>query len=538
MKLFISYARVDKPLCRQIAHQLEQAHEVWYDHRLHAGQNWWKTIQQRLDWCDGLIFLLSPESIASAYCQKELKLAIEAGKDIFPVLIRAGTDIPEDLRRIQYADLSQDMEDMVTLLNAVTIAERRRLTMPAHSSARLLAAEQPSHDITPHEALIQAADALDAENYDAAVYVLKQAMAQYPTGRVARLLQNMLVDAENALEYQVYLRTAAREYAPILELVKRKATRALGCQEFQRFVRDFPDYDPDAIGALCNEQQAAVVSASEPASIAEIVNSRHRQQATTTDLPGILPGPFRWIDIPAGTVRLRPVNWTDSKTKKGYLNRARTMKVEAFTIAKYLVTNAQFERFIEAGGYEQRRFWTASGWHKRTEKNWKEPCYWPNAELSDSDHPVMSVSWYEALAFCAWLSEVTGERILLPTEQQWQYAAQGDDDRLYPWGNEWDAARCNTRESGLGQTTAVTQYDGIGDSPFGVVDLAGNVWEWCLTDYQTGDTVTDANSVNFRVLRGGAWHLNRDTAQTTFRFGGYPYFRSFSPLGFRIVRIS
>jgi formylglycine-generating enzyme required for sulfatase activity len=98
---------------------------------------------------------------------------------------------------------------------------------------------------------------------------------------------------------------------------------------------------------------------------------------------------------------------------------------------------------------------------------------------------------------------------MLPTEDQWQYAAQGDDGREYPWGPKWDGSRCNNKvgQKGIGKTTPVRQYEGKGDSPFGVVDMAGNVWEWCLTDYD--NKTNDVNSfANRRVLRGGSWNIN------------------------------
>ncbi|MBK8024691.1 MAG: SUMF1/EgtB/PvdO family nonheme iron enzyme [Chloroflexi bacterium] len=126
------------------------------------------------------------------------------------------------------------------------------------------------------------------------------------------------------------------------------------------------------------------------------------------------------------------------------------------------------------------------------------------------------MSWYEAVAFCRWMSEALGERILLPTEAQWQYAAQGGDGRAYPWGEKWDGTRCNNSVVGLlgflrskppghgERTTPVTAYEGRGDSPFGVADMVGNVWEWCLTDYYDG-TNDPSKSSNNRVLRGGSW---------------------------------
>jgi formylglycine-generating enzyme required for sulfatase activity len=134
------------------------------------------------------------------------------------------------------------------------------------------------------------------------------------------------------------------------------------------------------------------------------------------------------------------------------------------------------------------------------------------------------VSWYEAVAFCLWLSEATGEKIMLPTEDQWQYAAQGDDGRAYPWGNDWDCKRCNNsvKPCASNVTKPVRHYEGKGDSPFGVVDMAGNVWEWCLTDYNK--KTNDINSIaNKRVLRGGSWsRYNSDFLRCDYRGRNFP----------------
>ena len=150
---------------------------------------------------------------------------------------------------------------------------------------------------------------------------------------------------------------------------------------------------------------------------------------------------------------------------------------------------------------------------------------------------MVGVSWFEAVAFCLWLSEVTGEKIMLPTEDQWQYAAQGNDGRTYPWGNDWDGSRCQNRvgDNNPDRTSLVTQYEGRGDSPFGVVDMAGNVWEWCLTDYN--EKTNDVNSsANIRVVRGGSWRLNdADNFRCVCRFGSNPL-SWFNYFGFRLAR--
>src|SRR5574338_719951 len=106
MKLFVSYARVDRPYCTQVVDLLD-AHNVWFDQRLYAGQDWWKEIQRRLDWCDGFIYLLSPDSVVSQYCVREYELAKAARKHIFPVIIRDNTQMPESLRMVQHVDLSK-----------------------------------------------------------------------------------------------------------------------------------------------------------------------------------------------------------------------------------------------------------------------------------------------------------------------------------------------------------------------------------------------------------------------------------------------
>jgi formylglycine-generating enzyme required for sulfatase activity len=243
------------------------------------------------------------------------------------------------------------------------------------------------------------------------------------------------------------------------------------------------------------------------------------KQPSSLDL---MPQPFAWIEIP----------------NKGY------------SMAKYPVTNAQFAEFIKAGGYKKKDWWTKEGWEKCQEgwhgataygKAWTEPYYWQDAKWNEAEQPVVGVSWFEALAFCLWLSYATGEKIVLPTEDQWQYAAQGDDGRTYPWGNDWDSSRCRNSVGGnwgsAGYISSVRLFEGKdkGDSPFGVVDMAGNVWEWCLTDY---DDMTNYinRSATYRVLRGTSWYDSfRDNFRCDYRYGYNPVIRV-DTMGFRLCR--
>ncbi|MCP4104863.1 MAG: SUMF1/EgtB/PvdO family nonheme iron enzyme [Desulfobacteraceae bacterium] len=192
---------------------------------------------------------------------------------------------------------------------------------------------------------------------------------------------------------------------------------------------------------------------------------------------------------------------------------------EAFSIDVYPVTNAQYEKFIREGGYENDDYWSDEGNRWKTKENVAHPKLWKDEKWNPPGNPVVGVSYYEAEAYAKW----AGKR--LPTEKEWERTARGTDGRVYPWGDEFDKERCNTLESGIGGTTRVTRYPN-GVSPTGCYDMAGNVWEWTSSDY-------DEKS---KVLRGGSWFNYRGLARCLNRGRYFPYNRN-NDVGFRCARI-
>jgi formylglycine-generating enzyme required for sulfatase activity len=518
MRIFISYARVDKPYCVQIAETLD-VHEVWYDQRLYVGQGWWKEILRRLDWCDGFIYLMSPESLASEYCQKEYRLAVTTGKQIFPVLIHPEAVIPERLRQLQYADLSRGLttEGVKLLLNSIILGERQLVQQrgaPVAVAAVPEAVSAPASEVVaadPATVIGKAAEAMEQGKYDRAVFLLRQAKAM---GYMSRFIDidELLAEAEHALEMQTRQREVARDYQSIAELIKRKRTRSYGCQAFMRFQQDVPNYDPENLAQLCA--------------------SETQEMAVVRESPAILPAKPRismplleWCDIPRGSII---VSESSANGIKPLRSAQQVIHVDAFRLAKFPVTNAQYQYFLDdPDGYANPKWWGYSPFAQAWRDSKPQPL---PPQFKGDERPRENVTWFDAMAFCYWLSERLEQTIVLPTKQQWRRAAQGDDGRIYPWGNEFDTALCNTRESRIRMSTLVMRYAG-GVGPFGSYDLAGNVWEWCLNSAYEDYDITHNGQ---RAVQGGSFIGAHERAQINFSFDLAPDYH-YGSIGFRLA---
>jgi len=221
---------------------------------------------------------------------------------------------------------------------------------------------------------------------------------------------------------------------------------------------------------------------------------------------GVLGDPrlqeMEMVVIPEGPFR---IGSSKGKENEVYL--------DAFEIAKYPLTNVQYKAFLDA-----------------TPKH-PAPADWDDRMFPPlkANHPVVNISWHDAQAYAEWLNRQTGKHYRLPTEAEWKKAARGDRDaREYPWGDAFDSSKCNTRESGPAETTPVGIYP-EGASPYGLMDMAGNVWEWTSTLYGSGETR--------RVVRGGSWGDSQGIARCSLRDWVLPDYRC-DDLGVRFSRTS
>jgi formylglycine-generating enzyme required for sulfatase activity len=230
-----------------------------------------------------------------------------------------------------------------------------------------------------------------------------------------------------------------------------------------------------------------------------------------------------------------------------------TVHLPAYRIGKTPVTNAQFAVFVEATSYRTTAEEEGWGFHwpdkiaKVEGADWRHPAG-PGSQIDDKmDHPVVQVSWHDAVVYCAWLAESTGKPYRLQTEAEWEKAARGTDGRRWPWGDEWNPEFCNC-ERRVGDTTPVGKYSPVGDSPFGCVDMIGNVWEWTSTTigskepwpsrfvypYRPDDGREDMSLLTRRVGRGGSWTNDERNSRCAFRFADPPSER-YSNEGYRVA---
>jgi formylglycine-generating enzyme required for sulfatase activity len=251
-----------------------------------------------------------------------------------------------------------------------------------------------------------------------------------------------------------------------------------------------------------------------------------------------------WIRIPAGTFLY------------GDMKKNKAIK-ESFSIQKYPVTNLQFKRFIQDNGYDKKDFWSADGWawrvsiyETRTNESLKdrlkghpvkkrhEPYFRHDNKWNNLLAPVVGVSWFEAEAYGNWLAQQLGHTVRLSTEYEWERAARGTEGREYPWGEEFDRNKTNCAAFWKQDDDATSAFDlpsagtsvvgqfKDGNTPEGLSDLSGNVWEWTNSWYEKGQV--------HRVLRGGSWGSNSELVRCTNRYGYVPHNYNYK-FGFRLV---
>jgi formylglycine-generating enzyme required for sulfatase activity len=282
-----------------------------------------------------------------------------------------------------------------------------------------------------------------------------------------------------------------------------------------------------------------------------------------------------------------------------------SLDLPAFAIGRWPVTNAEYACFIAAGGYDDQRWWQgdlAQRWlageevsggqftvyietwqftqsnpdwkdalqssglispeqlkeveyiagltedqlrewlsSALSEKSRQQPHFWEDPQYNNPSQPVVGVTWFEARAYCAWLSAASGRAFRLPSEVEWEAAARGPRGWSYPWGDDWEPGRANTLEGRLLRPSPVGAYAAAGGlGTYGAEDQAGNVWEWTASLYRPypwAPQAEDSENAGERVLRGGSFNFDLRSVRAAYRDRSYPGYY-FGNYGFRVVASS
>jgi formylglycine-generating enzyme required for sulfatase activity len=249
------------------------------------------------------------------------------------------------------------------------------------------------------------------------------------------------------------------------------------------------------------------------------------------EVAGPLPlFPGELVVIPGGDFQIGSMD--------GHINEkpVHTVYLDSYYITRYEITNKEYKEFIDSTGYPPP---------VNVEGPESEYNLWIGRDYPKSmeNQPVVNVSWYDAVTYCKWLTGVTGENYRLPTEAEWEKAARGTDQRIYPWGNKSpNYQRCNFNSEWKGSGTFFNVgYFDRGKSPYWVYEMGGNVWEWCsdwyLEDaylYSERSNPKGPESSGSKVVRGGSWASTEDSIRSSARYGYFPDLRS-ARGGFRVV---
>ena len=265
----------------------------------------------------------------------------------------------------------------------------------------------------------------------------------------------------------------------------------------------------------------------DPFAPGQVFSDRLQNGSSGPEMVVIPAGRFRMGDIQdGGASDEKPVHWVN---------------VDQFAMGKYEVTVGEYLRFVrKTGSHAPEWMETGSDYNIKTgtDDHYKKL----GSVLTNENHPIVGISWHDAVAYAEWLSQQTGKQYRLPTEAEWEYAARASTETKYWWGNDIGSNKANC--DGCGSRWDNKQTAPVGSfsaNPYGLYDTVGNVWEWNADPWHgnyegapTDGRVWEGGDESSRVLRGGSWYYNPSNVRTAFRIRDYPDYRYVS-YGFRVA---
>lgn len=493
--VFISYSRQTLEFVQQLVAALKKnGKDPWFDQLkeplsgIAAGAPWWKQIQDGIEDVDNFLFVITPNSIKSPYCHAEINFAREHGKRLVPVLYCGWIGEAETRKAIDAAIESIPDSDEIPSSVTSSILNLKKLVRANWLAISEIQYVTFSSSVPFEQSIDYLLQALDL---DLAWVRMHSQLTQ-----AAKLWE--------ANDFHEDFLWGPYRLKPVYEMIERRKP------ELDILVKDFIEPEQER---LLRE-------------IAEIETNHQRRRWIGERLATI--GDSR-TGIGLNEYGVPQIDWLFVAQGGKIEIQGQTFWVQPFYVAKYLITYRQFEAFLNApDGFEDERWWQGF-----PDKYVKQQMSIAIAQYDN--YPRDSVSWYQAVAFSRWLDAKCHEHnlfaewldgdweIRLPTEQEWQWMAQnGVENREYPWGKWDERPRANTTEAGIGNRSMAVGMYPDGRAECGALDVAGNLFEWCLNDYKTPEVIDGYDNGERKVLRGGSFNNYQYYAAASSRLSYTP----------------
>ncbi|GAB4552419.1 MAG: hypothetical protein OHK0023_20420 [Anaerolineae bacterium] len=544
--VFIAHATEDSEIIQRLEQELEgRGIRAWVSRTdLPVGStDWQRAIRQSISAARGMIYCASPNALNSPFVQGELEIARDFGVPIYPAWVsgeRWSESAPMEMLRTQRADLRANrfatgLEDLIFALaggelkpniTPNSIAVLQPSLVPVEDLPAPMAAADPAEEATEQHAvltlpggaplsdrdmLVQAMEAYERGEYGDA---LKQFKALKANGYVSEFtdLDTLIADTQRRFEDTRVLspiRAAVQRGYDEIAAIARPVTLYRARAVWERFLLRYPDWrtilggDPEL---LASRLSIRIMLRAAPPNYTPILGDVAVDEHSGATM----------VYVPSGSFRMGSIDDPDEQP----IHEVKI--VRGFWIDMFPVTNQMYQRFIDAGGYQNEQWWMpiSRAWLRANRE--KIP---NNYEGFTADSlPRVGITWHEASAYAAW----RGCR--LPTEAEWEYAARGPRSLIYPWGQAFVndpayviyGANSGSRTHPVGESIRLK-----GASWCGALDMSGNVWEWTSSlhksyPYDPEDGRESSNVVGRRVVRGGSWGYNKFGMRASSRVKNNP----------------
>lgn len=508
--VFISYSRKNAAFVKQLITALEaEGKSVWWDQKREAvegilvGSPWWEQIKHGIETADNFLFIISPDSIVSPYCHAEINHARQYGKRLVTALYCSWVSEEDTWKAIGAAldaiPAADELPDEVSgkPVNFRSLARQNWLSLNEIQHA-IFSSSKAFEE--PFKLLEKA---LDEDFAWVKIYSRLRQAAQ-------------LWDENGRSDDYLWSHGQLKSVQEMIERRKLELDPLL-----QEFIKPEQERLLHELKNLNTTHQRRLIIG-------------HRLATIGDTRAGV---GVKVVKVSGRTVVVPEIDWCPVAPGGEITIEDQVLPVQPFSIARYLITHQQFQVFVGNWDvYNDERWWVGMSEHHNQILNDARNQF-PNA-------PRDSVTWYQAVAFCRWLDRLYTQldwkadprlQIRLPTEWEWQWAAQnGKAAREYPWDAWDDMPRANTRNAGISnQSVAVGMYPD-GAAACGALDMAGNLWEWSLNDYDNIAQIDPDYYGQHKALRGGSFDYFEDSAAAAYR-GDLNPDDTYYDVGFRVV---